>query len=82
MGGFEKAANQEKVKSITGPFLQLNGTYVLKNDLQQIIKIWGEGPPSITPEDVGSLWTYNLLTKQFEAVKKTGFDSTIDAVSY
>jgi hypothetical protein len=70
------------VALLAGPFLQLNGIYVLKHDLDRIAKIWGEGPLAIHAEDVRSFWAYNLLTKQFEGARRRGFDPKIDAISF
>jgi hypothetical protein len=70
------------VAFLAGPFLQLNGIYVMKRGVQRIDKIWGEGPAEIEAEDVRSFWAYNLLTKQFDAAKRPGFTPKIDAVSF
>ena len=60
---------------------ELEAIYLLKANLKEIAKLWGDGPDSITPERVSAYWYFNAVSKQFETAKKPGFRHNLDAVS-
>ena len=60
---------------------ELEAIYLLKANLKEIAKLWGDGPDSITPDQVSAYWYFNAVSKQFEAAKKPGFRHNLDAVS-
>ena len=67
---------------ISQPVGQLEGVYLLRANVKEIVKLWGSGPDVITEEQVDLYWNYNPSSKQFESAKIPGIRADVDAVSF
>jgi hypothetical protein len=81
IGTLSQHKSEHFVLLLQRPLLQIKGIYLLKATMKRIGKIWGNGPQFIESTNIHSIWRYNVMTKQFEALQKRVFEPNTDAVS-
>ena len=67
---------------ILQPVGQLEGVYLLRSNMQELVRLWGNGPEIITTENIDLYWSYNAASKQFESARIPGIRPDLDAVSF
>ena len=60
---------------------EVRGIYLLRANLKEIVKIWGDGPEILKAGDIYQYWYFNAVSKVFENAKKPGLRHNLDAVS-